>query len=28
VYLLYGIRHSVMRRRAAGEVIPDSGESW
>jgi APA family basic amino acid/polyamine antiporter len=28
VYLLYGVRHSVMRRRAAGEVIPDSGESW
>jgi basic amino acid/polyamine antiporter, APA family len=24
VYLLYGIRHSVMRRRAAGEVIADT----
>jgi basic amino acid/polyamine antiporter, APA family len=28
VYLLYGVRHSVMRRRAAGESIPESGESW
>jgi APA family basic amino acid/polyamine antiporter len=24
VYLLYGIRHSVMRRRAAGEVLADA----
>ena len=28
VYLLYGVRHSVMRRRARGENVPEIGAAY